>query len=442
MIHEDTIFALSSGAGMTGVAVIRVSGLCAGTSIEHLAGPLPAARRATLRTLRRSSPEAILDQGLVLWMPGPASATGEDMAEFHVHGSPAVIQSMCVALLALPGMRLAEPGEFSRRAFSNGKLDLVEVEGLADLLQARTEVQRRLAVAHLTGQASTVYDGWRGDILEILSYLEAAIDFAEEEDVAAEALSRSRPMALQLIANMSAALADAERAGRVRQGIRVVLAGAPNAGKSSLLNSLAGRQAAIVSPHPGTTRDVIDVPVILAGVPVILTDTAGLREATDDAIERVGMDRAVQVVRDADLLVWLVAPDIPPDTNPPVQPALWVRTKSDLPGPLSIRQRNENELSVSAMTGAGMAELVTALEGLVAQACGATEHAVVVRVRHKTAVAESIRMLNDFLAVGPSQMELAAEALRQAAITIGRITGRIDVEDVLDNIFREFCIGK
>jgi tRNA modification GTPase len=442
MKFTDTIFALSSGSGMAGVAVIRVSGAGASAAITKMAGELPAPRKAAFRTLHLPGSAHILDKGLVLWMPAPASATGEDVAEFHVHGSSAVVASLFEALSTMPGLRMAMPGEFMRRAFANGKLDLVEAEGLADLLHARTEAQRKLAVQHMTGSASAIYESWRRRLIEILGYLEAAIDFVDEESVASEAMDRARPKTRDLISDMSAALVEGERAGRVRDGVRVVLAGAPNSGKSSLLNAIARREAAIVSPHAGTTRDVIEVPVVLAGILVILSDTAGLRETTEDTIERVGMERARHAAMDADLLVWLVAPDVADDVVPPATAALVILSKADLKTNIPIHTRNENTLKVSAKTGLGMTDLIRTLEDKVREKSSHTEHAAVVRSRHKTAVNESIRMLNDSLFYPLEHIELAAEAVRGAATSIGRVTGRIDVEDLLDKIFGEFCIGK
>jgi tRNA modification GTPase len=442
MSFTDTIFALSSGAGMAGIAVIRVSGPLAAAAIESMAGVLPAPRVAAFRTLRRTQTGDILDQGLVLWIPGPTSATGENVAEFHVHGSAAVIDCLCETLAALPGFRLAQPGEFMRRSFANGKLDLVEAEGLADLLHARTEAQRRLAVHHMTGNASATYESWRERLAGILGYLEASIDFVDEDGVAAEALEKVRSRTLSLIAEMSAALIDGERAGRVRDGVRIVLAGLPNSGKSSLLNAIAKRDAAIVSSQPGTTRDIIEVPIVLAGVPVILSDTAGLRETTDDAIEHMGVKLARRAAEEADLLVWLVAPDIGSEALPPLLPNLTVLTKADLNDTAPIHLRNKKALLVSAKTGFGIAAFISELEAQVRRISDKSEHAAVVRARHKASVNQSIRMLNDSLSFRPEQIELAAEAVRSASISMSRITGRIDVEDLLDKIFGEFCIGK
>ncbi|MFN0190670.1 MAG: tRNA uridine-5-carboxymethylaminomethyl(34) synthesis GTPase MnmE, partial [Aestuariivirga sp.] len=276
MQTSDTIFALSSGAGKAGVAVIRVSGPQAAKAVERLAARLPEPRSAALRTFRDAD-GAVLDRGLTLWFPHPRSATGEDVAEFHCHGSPAVIEALMRALSSMPGLRLAEAGEFTRRAMANGRLDLVEVEGLADLLSARTEAQRKLAMAHYLGEASSAYERWRASLIAILGRIEAAVDFADEAEVIEPAMRGAREAAIALVSEMTSALSEYGRARALRDGVKVVLAGPPNAGKSTLLNLLARREAAIVSPTPGTTRDVIEVTMDLGGVPVILTDTAGLR---------------------------------------------------------------------------------------------------------------------------------------------------------------------
>lgn len=437
MNNSDTIFAVSSGSGMAGIAVIRMSGGKAGSVLASVAGSLPLPRRASVRQLRHPRSHEVIDQGLVLWMPGPLSATGEDVAEFHVHGSMAVIDAMFETFCRVEGVRLAEPGEFTRRAFVNDRMDLVEAEGLADLLQARTEAQRRMAMHHMLGHASSQYEGWRTELISLLAHLEAAIDFVEEDGVAAAALADIRPKTLDLVARLSRAAAEADRAGALRSGVKVVFAGAPNVGKSTLLNLVAAREAAIVSSRPGTTRDVIEVPIVLGGIPVILTDTAGLRAEAGDEIEVIGMQRAKSEAAAADIVVWVTSVDVPQDFENAVVPALRVLNKADLPGDaLGI------DLKVSAKTGQGIAELIAELEKLVGARFGGMEQASVIRARHRDAVEESIRLLNDSLRHDASQIELAAECLRRACFNIGRVTGRVDVEDLLGKIFSEFCIGK
>ena len=437
MNNSETIFAVSSGSGMAGIAVIRMSGGKAGSVLASIAGSLPLPRRASIRQLRRPQSREVIDQGLILWMPGPLSATGEDVAEFHVHGSAAVIEAMFEVFRSVDSVRLAEPGEFTRRAFVNDRMDLVEAEGLADLLQARSEAQRRMAMHHMLGHASSQYEVWRTEMISLLAHLEAAIDFVEEDGVAAAALADIRPKTLDLVARLSRAAAEADRAGALRSGVKVVFAGAPNVGKSTLLNLVAAREAAIVSSRPGTTRDVIEVPVVLGGIPVILTDTAGLRTGAGDEIEVIGMQRARSEVAAADIVVWVTSVDVKQEMENPVLPTLRVLNKSDLPG-----DTQGTDLKVSAKTGEGIADLIAELEKLVRERFSGMEQASVIRTRHRDAVEESIRFLNDSLRHDARHIELAAECLRRACYSLGRVTGRVDVEDLLGKIFSEFCIGK
>jgi tRNA modification GTPase len=437
MNNSDTIFAVSSGSGMAGIAVIRMSGGKAGSVLASVAGSLPLPRRASVRQLRLLQSLEVIDQGLVLWMPGPLSATGEDVAEFHVHGSAAVIDALFEIFRSVAGVRLAEPGEFTRRAFVNNRMDLVEAEGLADLLQARTEAQRRMAMHHMLGHASSQYEVWRTELISLLARLEAAIDFVEEDGVAAAALADIRPKTLDLVARLSRAAAEADRAGALRSGVKVVFAGAPNVGKSTLLNLVAAREAAIVSSRPGTTRDVIEVPIVLGGIPVILTDTAGLRAEAGDEVEVIGMQRARSEAVAADIVVWVTSVDVNEEMENPVLPTLRVLNKSDLPG-----DAQGIDLKVSAKTGEGIADMIAQLEKLVRERFSGMEQASVIRTRHKEAVEESIRFLNDSLLHDAGHIELAAECLRRACFSIGRVTGRVDVEDLLGKIFSEFCIGK
>ncbi|MEP7174407.1 MAG: tRNA uridine-5-carboxymethylaminomethyl(34) synthesis GTPase MnmE [Aestuariivirga sp.] len=437
MNNSDTIFAVSSGSGMAGIAVIRMSGSKAGSVLAFVAGSLPLPRRASVRQLRHPLSREVIDQGLVLWMPGPLSATGEDVAEFHVHGSAAVIDAMFEIFRSVSGVRLAEPGEFTRRAFVNDRMDLVEAEGLADLLQARTEAQRRMAMHHMLGHASSQYEDWRTELISLLAHLEAAIDFVEEDGVAAATLADIRPRTLDLVVRLRRAAAEADRAGALRSGVKVVFAGAPNVGKSTLLNLVAAREAAIVSSRPGTTRDVIEVPIVLGGIPVILTDTAGLRAEAGDEVEVIGMQRARSEAAVADIVVWVTSVDVAEDIENAVVPGLKVLNKSDLPG-----DTQGIDLRVSAKTGEGIADLITELEKLVKERFGGMEQASVIRTRHRNAVEESIRFLNDSLLHDAGHIELVAECLRRACFSIGRVTGRVDVEDLLGKIFNEFCIGK
>ncbi|MCT8972215.1 tRNA uridine-5-carboxymethylaminomethyl(34) synthesis GTPase MnmE [Microbaculum marinisediminis] len=444
-METDTIFAVSSGAGKAGVAVVRVSGPASARSVESLAGSVPAARMASLRSIRGRNGEAI-DKGLVLWMPGPASFTGEDCVEFHVHGGRAVVAGLIEALSGLDGLRVAEAGEFARRAFGNGKLDLTEVEGLADLIDAETEAQRRQALRQLEGRAGRVYDTWRERLIGILALCEAGIDFADEDDVPAGVSQQVGPEIAELTAEMGRELADGGRGEMIRDGLTVVIAGEPNVGKSSLINALARRDVAIVSEVPGTTRDAIAVRLDLAGVPVTVVDTAGIRE-TADAIETEGVRRARDHASRADLVLWLVERGTDPMAGPGLDGSggatAWiVETKVDVKGGDAGRLA-DNRFGISAKTGAGISALIEALTDWIQDRVGSGTESVITRARHRSETMAALAALEragrlDYVADG----DLVAEELRAAANALGRITGRIDVEDVLDAIFGQFCIGK
>jgi tRNA modification GTPase len=455
---NDTIVAPASGAGLAAIAVIRLSGPRTRPVLEALAGGQPPPRHAALRDIGPPA-RALIDRGLVLWFPGPASFTGEDMAELHVHGSRAVIRAAIDAVLSLDGTRLAEPGEFARRAFENGKLDLTEVEGLADLVQAETEAQRRQALAQSEGSLRALYEGWRDDLLRAQALIEAGLDFADEGDVIADVGVKADA----IVAGLQAAIVRhlAERSGELlRDGLRVVIAGPPNAGKSSLMNALAKRDVAIVSEEAGTTRDVIEVHLDLGGVPVIVADTAGIREA-EGRVERAGIDRALKRVGEADIVLWVVdatAPvwQLPPSAIPlkssptsaisretaavfTQENALTVLSKIDL-APSAGGDRAA--LAVSAKTGEGIGNLVEALAERAALASESGAGApLLTRTRHRVELEATAAALERFggRAVSP---ELKAEELRVAANHLGRLTGRINVEEVLGAIFAEFCIGK
>ncbi len=441
MIRPDTIFALSSGSGRAGIAVVRVSGPAAALILKTLAGELPKPRQAVVRTIRSRDGSDVIDQSLVLFFPGPASVTGEDVAEFHSHGSPAVVERLLLELAGFENCRPAEAGEFTRRAFQNERLDLVEVEGLGDLLSAETEAQRRLAMRQFSGEASSVYHQWYSDLTGALAIIEASIDFADEDGVAAEAMLKVRPRLGDLRDSLVSALLESERAALVRRGLRIVIAGAPNVGKSSLLNALAGRKAAIVSEIAGTTRDVVEAALVINGLAVSLSDTAGLRDVTDDAIEREGILRSRSEIDGANILIW-VALAGESVALPDRLPELVIHNKSDLVSADSIQLRNDSHLAVSVKHGDGLEQLRDRLAVLVASRTHVSEHAIMVRARHRTAVTESIRSLNDALSKRDDALELMAEDVRKAAQAMASITGRIGVEDFLGRIFSEFCVGK
>ena len=441
MNGKSTIFAVSTGSGRAGIAVVRLSGPEVQAVLTALVGNVPVPRRASLKTIRSRDGTEMIDKGMVLFFPGPHSVTGEDVAEFHVHGSSTVVERLLLELSDIANCVPAEPGQFTKRAFENERLDLVEVEGLSDLLASETEAQRSLAMRQFSGEASSVYYAWHGELTGALAIIEASIDFADEDGVAEQAIAQVRPRLLAFTEMLKDALVQSEKAALVRRGLRIVIAGAPNVGKSSLLNALAGRRAAIVSDIAGTTRDVVEAPLVINGLPVSLADTAGLRDATDDEIEREGMARSRAEIEGADILVWVtVAGDAA--ALPVRTPDLVVHNKADLVSRESIHLRNESDVTVSVKSGEGIELLKSKLSALVLQRTSLTETAVMVRARHRVAIQESIRFLNDALSKPDHALELMAEDVRKAASAMTSITGRVGVEDFLGRIFSEFCIGK
>jgi len=438
MRSDDTIFAPASGYGRAAICVIRISGPGSRFILETIAGGVPAPRRLALRTLIAPESREPLDQALVAWMPGPESFTGEDQVELHIHGGLATRAAVLKALGSLPDCRPAEAGEFTRRAFLNGRMDLSRVEGLADLIEAETEAQRRQALSQLEGRLGQAAENWREEILQALALLEASLDFSDEGDVP-EDLEREVVRRLETLRDSLAHALGNASGERLREGLSVVLAGPPNAGKSTLLNALAKRDVAIVSPVAGTTRDVIEVHCDLNGLPVVIVDTAGLRESAD-AIEQEGVARARARAGKADLVLWLVPPEGTGQIPPEARRLLRVATKADLG---SNRIRHDCDVTVSAATGEGMAELIERL-GREAEAALGAGDALLTRERHRRALERaqaSIRAALDLLErQGP--VELTAEEVRLAARAFGEITGRVDVEEVLDRLFSSFCIGK
>ncbi len=430
----DTIFAPATAAGRSAVAVVRISGPRSLAALEAVAGPAPSARCASLRTLRDGG-HAAIDRGLVLYFAAPDSYTGEDAAEFHVHGGVAVIEAL-VARLSNLGLRLAEPGEFTRRAFENGKLDLAQAEGVADLIDAETEAQRRQALAQLGGRLSGVQARWAAALIEALALLEAAVDFPDEA-LPADVAARARPVLETLGGELRAAARDAERGERVREGYRIALVGAPNAGKSTLLNALTGRDAAIVTSIPGTTRDIIEVPVIWGGYRVLLADTAGLR-TTNDEIEAEGVRRALAWAESADLRVWLADGQDPDASFEGAAPDdVRLVTKRDLgDGPPGLAGE-----SFTTRSPNDLAWLQRDLTQRVVAALAGEELPTATRLRHRHLLVEAADRVENAL-LHDERLELAAEDVRLAARALDRITGRIDPEHVLGRIFATFCIGK
>ncbi|MEP9354555.1 tRNA uridine-5-carboxymethylaminomethyl(34) synthesis GTPase MnmE [Xanthobacter sp. KR7-65] len=429
----DTIYALSSGRPPAGVAVVRLSGPQAGAAALALCGTLPPPRIAHYTALRHPASGEVLDRGLLIFFAGPASATGEDVAELHLHGGRAVVSAVLEALGALPGLRAADAGEFTRRAHANGKLDLAEVEGLSDLVAAETEAQRRQALALASGALSRRVEGWRAGLVSALALIEAGIDFSDESDVSDDVARRAEAILRPLKAELLEVLTDAARGERVRDGLVVAIAGPPNAGKSTLLNRLAGREAAIVSDRPGTTRDVLELHLDLAGQAVTLLDTAGLRE-TADVVEAEGVRRALARAETADVVLWLSEDLAPPPAT--LSASLLVRTKIDRGGAVP-----EGVFGVSAATGEGIDDLVAALAERAGMLDG-REPALVTRARQRQALERACLHLERGLAAFGGPEELAAEDVRLAVRALDQTIGRVDVEDVLDALFKTFCIGK
>src|SRR5450631_325297 len=436
--REQTIFALSSGRPPSAIALVRVSGPQAGNALSLLAGRAPGPRLAA-RVLLRDANQTPIDDAVVLWFPGPASATGEDVAEFHVHGGRAVLAALFAALSDLDHVRAAEPGEFTRRAFENGKLDLTEAEGLDDLIHADTDRQRRQALRQLKGLLGDRVRDWRAQVIEASALIEAGIDFSDEADVPTELVAPALKKIKTLLGEIQQVLTAQGHSERLREGLVVAIAGPPNVGKSTLMNQLARREVAIVSPHAGTTRDIIEVQLDLDGYPVTVIDTAGIRE-TDDPVEQEGVRRARARAAEADLVLWLVDGDSAGAAVGGAVPVWTVRTKIDLEPRRGDAGRFD--LRISASRGDGMKELISTLVGFARDYFGSEEGGLIGRERHRELLRETAELLRCSISIVGKGDEFVAEDLRAAADRLGRLLGRVDVEDILDKIFRDFCIGK
>jgi tRNA modification GTPase len=439
---RQTIFAVASGQGRSGIAVIRISGPDVASAFRSLCGKVPERRKASLMAVRDPADGSLLDKGICLFFPGPASFTGEDVGEFQLHGGRAVLAGVAAALTALPGVRPAVAGEFTRRAFVNGRLDLIEVEALGDVIAAGTRGQLELAQRLAGGDLSARVEAWRKELVSAMALIEASIDFSDEADVGGDADEPVRRRVGAVVRDIEGLLDDGRRGERLRDGVSVVIAGPPNAGKSTLLNVLARRDAAIVSPIAGTTRDVVEVLLDLGGVPVALADTAGLRELGEvgDAIEAIGVERARSRVAGADLVLWLEpVGQATEELRFRNDNVMRVGTKADMsegPAPSGI-------LTVSAMTGSGMDELLGALTERVRGLAGADESVLISHERQRSALSGCAEELRELLGSGADEgVELQAERLRLAVRALERLSGRVDVEEVLGEIFSGFCIGK
>lgn len=455
MPDRSTIFALSSGRPPAAIAVVRLSGPNARLALEAVIGRVPEPRKAALVRVRDPGNREVIDEALALWFPAPHSETGEDVAELQLHGGHAVVAGVLEALGRIEGCRLAEPGEFTRRAFENGQLDLTAVEGLADLIGAETPAQRRQAFRQLKGLIGDRAEAWRQRLIEALALVEARIDFSDETDVPEDLMRPAIHAAQQLRGEIAAALAGGGRGERLREGLVVAIAGPPNAGKSTLLNRLARRDVAIVSPYAGTTRDVIEVHLDLDGYPVTLLDTAGIRDSAE-LVEQEGVRRARARAAEADLVLWVVDGSaegriVFPDENLEASRIWLVVNKIDLAeahdnrtAP-AIKSGDGFTCLISAFAGAGMDLLVDRLARFAKAYFSSLETGIVTRARHRHLFEETVAALDRALAEAAKpgeHEELVAEELRSAATALGRLTGRVDVEDILDVIFRDFCIGK
>jgi tRNA modification GTPase len=431
MCAEDTIFALSSGQPPAAIGIIRISGPQAGRALVNLTGILPQERVGSLLKITDKVNGELLDRALCLWFPGPNSATGQDLAEIHCHGGRAVVRAIEAALERMDGLRIAEPGEFTRRAFSHGKIDLAEAEGLSDLLFAETELQRKAAVRQAGGALSRKVEQWQQQILHLSAIVEAELDFSDEDDVAPAQLDLVQEMVRPLVEEMQILL-QRPRAEKLRDGIRVVLGGPPNSGKSTLLNALVEREAAIVSDIAGTTRDVIEIPIALSGIPFLFIDTAGVRDKGAEAIEQIGIDRARQQFAEADIILWLGEEG----QGPPAVNLVEISSRCDHPDHIP---KGDDAFTLSPVSGEGMDILVDYLLVRAREILPDTDQ-VSVNARQADRLKIACNSLDAMR--GETDYLILAENLRMARKGLDEITGRASTEDMLDGLFGKFCIGK
>lgn len=436
---SDTIYALASGHLPCGVAVLRISGPQAFCCLNLMVDSQPKPRQATLKTLRRPGGSEILDRALVIVFPGPASFTGEDCVELHLHGSRAVIRAVFAILEQQKSVRMALQGEFTRRSFESGKLDLTEVEGLSDLLSAETEMQRKHAIIQSGGAHRLLYQEWRSKLLECRAWIEAELDFSDEDDIPKDVSLRVNSQIQELHDDICQHLKNAAHGKRLRNGVQIILMGKPNVGKSSLLNWLANEQIAIVTDEAGTTRDLLEISVDLGGYPVVFIDSAGIRDSLN-VVEKIGVGRAIQKSEEADLVIWLSDQDNIADGKGDIAINLHVRSKSDLID--SLPEQLSDICYISTKTGIGMDKFIDVVSSRVADMCGVNDDILITRERHVKLLVNCVKNLVRYLDDTDLSIELSCEQLRLSSHDLGSITGLIDVEDILGNIFSEFCVGK
>ena len=443
-----TIFSLSSGPGVSGVAIIRISGPDCKKIIDKMVNsPLPAPRVATLKKINKINTNELIDQGLILWFPGPESYTGEDLLEFHVHGSRAVIDAIIKSISEIKNCRLAEPGEFTKKAFQNGKINLLQAESVADLISSETEIQRRQAIEIMKGNHSSKYENWRNKLIKILSNIEAKIDFPDE-DLPENILEKIKNTTSQLIKEMSKALDDQNVGERIREGFKIAILGPTNAGKSSLLNYLSKREVAIVSEFAGTTRDIIETHLNIDGYPVVMSDTAGIREAKDE-IEKRGIKLALKKAEDADLNIVVIEPKSGYFTGVlkgliNSEKTILVVNKLDL-GVDKIEKelKNFNPIYISIKKEKNLSMLIKIIRDKLKNKFLSTEDTLITRERHRQHLKQCLNYLENFeTKKSENDFDKAAEDLRLATRHLGMIVGKVDVEEILDSIFSDFCIGK